>query len=289
MFDDTGEWPDFDTLWFFAFWAILIAFAFVESAFPAFQGNPARPRRWLTNLGLGYINMLIVPIVPISEVIGAEWARQNGIGLFNILGVNWWITAAATIAIRTFATYFFHFLTHKIPLLWRFHRVHHSDMHLDVSTAIRAHPIEFIFLFLLMVPVAILCGLDPVVLAGVQIFEIITELFNHSNIRLSERWDRLLRWVIVTPNMHCLHHSSYRPETDSNYSGALSIWDRLFGTYSAAPKNGYNALKIGLANINFEQASSLLWQIKSPALTIETRASAGSPAASIEKAATEKY
>jgi sterol desaturase/sphingolipid hydroxylase (fatty acid hydroxylase superfamily) len=209
-------------------------------------------------------------------VLGAEWARQNGIGLLNALHANWWTTFAATVLIRTLATYLFHVLTHKIPLLWRFHRVHHSDTHLDVSTAIRAHPAEFIFLFLLMVPVAVVFGLDPVVLAGVQVFELSLALFNHANIRLSERWDRVLRWLVVTPNMHSLHHSSWQPETDSNYSGTLSFWDRIFGTYSAAPRNGYDGLKIGLKNIDFDQASDIVWQLKSPALEIERARQASS-------------
>lgn len=265
------QWPDFDTAWLLGFWLLLVVFAFVEAAFPAFQEAPQRQVRWSTNIGLGLVNMVVNPLIPISEVIGAEWARQNGVGLLNVLHANWWVALLATILVRTLATYLFHVMTHKVPLLWRFHRVHHSDTHLDVSTAIRSHPVEFVFLFLLMVPVAILFGLDPMVLAAVQVFELSLELFNHANIRLPERWDRMFRWLIVTPNMHSLHHSSWQPETDSNYSGALSVWDRLFGTYSAAPRNGYAGLKIGLKNIDFDQASDIVWQLKSPALDIKTR------------------
>jgi sterol desaturase/sphingolipid hydroxylase (fatty acid hydroxylase superfamily) len=265
------QWPDFDTAWFVGFWLLLIVFGLVEAAFPAFQRAPQRQLRWSTNLGLGIVNILLNSLIPISEVIGAEWARQNGVGLLNALHANWGVALVATVLVRTLATYLFHVMTHKVPLLWRFHRVHHSDTHLDVSTAIRAHPVEFVFLFLLMVPVAILFGLDPVILMGVQVFELSLDLFNHANIRLPERWDRIFRWLIVTPNMHSLHHSSWQPETDSNYSGALSIWDRIFGTYSAAPRNGYDGLKIGLKNIDFDQASDIVWQLKSPAFEIEAR------------------
>jgi sterol desaturase/sphingolipid hydroxylase (fatty acid hydroxylase superfamily) len=263
------QWPDFDTAWFLAFWLLLVAFAFVEAAFPAFDGAPQRHARWTTNLGLGIVNMVVSPIIPISEVIGAEWARQNGVGLLNALHANWWIIFAATVLVRTLATYLLHILTHKIPFLWRFHRIHHCDTHLDVSTTIRTHPVEFVFMLLLLVPVAVAFGLDPVVLAGVQVFELSFALFNHANIRLPERWDRILRWLIVTPNMHSLHHSSYQPETDSNYGGAVSIWDRIFGTHSAAPKNGYGGLKLGLKNIDSDQASDIVWQLKSPALEIK--------------------
>lgn len=263
------QWPDFDAAWFLAFWSLLVAFAFVEAAFPAFQDAPQRHARWTTNLGLGIVSMVVSPLIPVSEVIGAEWARVNGIGLLNALHANWGAAFLATVLIRTFATYLLHVLTHKIPFLWRFHRVHHSDTHLDVSTTIRTHPVEFVFLFLLMVPVAVAFGLDPIALAGLQVFELSVALFNHANIRLPERWDRILRWLIVTPNMHSLHHSSYQPETDSNYGGAISIWDWIFGTYSEAPRNGYGKLKIGLKNIGFDQASDIVWQLKSPALEIK--------------------
>lgn len=272
---DNGGWqwpvPDLDTVWFVAFWLLLAAFAFVESMYPAFKGEPNRDDRWPTNLGLGFINMVVSPLIPVSEVVAAEWARANGIGLFNMLHTNWYIVLAATILLRSFATYIFHVLSHKVPLIWRFHRVHHSDTHLDVSTTIRAHPAEFVFLFLMMVPVAVLFGLDPYVLAAVQIFQLTVELFNHSNIRLPEQTDRVLRWLIVTPNMHSLHHSAYQPETDSNYGGAISIWDRMFGTYSAKPRNGYEGLKIGLNEIEPANAANFLWQLKSPAIKFGSR------------------
>jgi sterol desaturase/sphingolipid hydroxylase (fatty acid hydroxylase superfamily) len=154
--------------------------------------------------------------------------------------------------------------------LARFAAIFFYDTHLDVSTTMRAHPVEFLALFLTMVPVAILFGLNPVALIAYQIFESAVDLFNHSNIRLPERWDRPLRWLIVTPNMHCLHHSSYRPETDSNYGGALSIWDRLFGTHSAAPKDGWDGMRIGPKEIDFERASDIVWQIKLPALALDS-------------------
>jgi len=163
--------------------------------------------------------------------------------------------------------------------LWRMNRVHHFDTHLDVSTGLRSHPLEFAGLLLTMVPLAILFGLDPWALAAYEIVESIANLLIHANLRLPEPLDRALRWLLVTPNMHCLHHSSHRPETDSNYSQVFSLWDRLFGTYSAAPRAGYDAMQIGLAEIRDERTADLWWQIKSPVLSIErSSAEATTPA-----------
>src|SRR5437762_13921903 len=125
-------------------------------------------------------------------------------------------------------------------------RVLHSATHLDISTRLRSHPLVFAALFLTMVPLAIAFGLDRWALAAYEIVESITNLLSHANLRLPEPLDRALRWLLVTPNMHCLHHSSHLPETDSNYSQVFSLWDRLFGTYSAAPRAGYDAMQIGL-------------------------------------------
>ncbi len=158
----------------------------------------------------------------------------------------------------------------RLRLLWPIHRVHHSDTRLDVTTTIRTHPLEFVLQFLVMVPLAVVLGLDPWALAAYELAEAFNSLASHANVRLPDRLDRALRWLLVTPNMHCLHHSSYRPETDSNYGQLFSVWDRLFGSYSAAPRDGYDAMQIGLNEIGDERAADFLWQLKSPALgTIE--------------------
>lgn len=258
--------PDPQTLWFLAYWGLLAALAWLESAVPAFRAAPNRNRRWPANFGLAIINVVLVTLVPLSAVIAAQWARENGIGLLNMTGGPWWIALAATAAIRSFAGYAFHVLLHKVRLLWPMHRVHHSDKRLDVTTAVRTHPLEFVLQFLVMVPLTVAFGLDPWALAVYELAEGFNGLASHANVRLPHRLDRPLRWLFVTPNMHCLHHSSYRPETDSNYGALFSVWDRLFGTYSAAPRDGYDAMQIGLNEIGDERAADFLWQLKSPAL-----------------------
>ena len=269
--------PDPQTLWFLAYWGFLAALAWFESAAPAFQAAPNRNRRWPVNLGLALINVVLVTLVPLSAVIAAQWAKENGIGLLNMTGGPWWIALAATIVIRSFVGYAFHVLLHKVHLLWPMHRVHHSDTHLDVTTTIRTHPLEFVLQFFTMVPLAVVLGLDPWALVAYEIAEGFNGLASHANVRLPDRLDRALRWLFVTPNMHCLHHSSYRPETDSNYGQLFSFWDRLFGTYSAAPRDGYDAMQIGLKEVSDERAADFLWQIKSAALRSVGNSERGTP------------
>jgi len=260
---------DTDTLWLIAYWGLLAVFAGFEALIPAVQEPPQREKRWPTNLGLGIMNIMLAPLAPVSGVWGAQWAQDHGFGLLNVAGFPLWASIIFTFAIRDFAGYLFHVLMHRVLVFWRLHRVHHLDMHLDVSTSLRSHPLEFAVVFFTMVPLAIAFGFDPWALAAYEIILSVVNIYSHVNLRLPQRVDRLLRWIFVTPNMHCLHHSSFQPETDSNYGQVFSLWDRLFGTYSAAPRAGYDAMQIGLAEIRDERASDLWWQIKSPALTIE--------------------
>jgi len=261
-----------DIAWFLVYWGTLALFAGLEVFIPAFQQAAQRQQRWPTNIGLGMMNMVLVPLVPVSAVWGAQWAQSQGLGLLNVAGISWWVAVIATFLLRSLVGYSFHMLMHKVPLLWQLHRVHHSDTHLDVSTTVRSHPVEVVVLFLAMVPLAIVLGFNPWALIVYETIDGIIGLLSHTNLRLPERLDRALRWLLVTPNMHCLHHSSYQPETDSNYGVVLSIWDRLFGTYSVAPRAGYEAMKFGVNEIGFEQSSDIVWQIRSPMLTIEREA-----------------
>jgi len=265
-----------ETVWFFAYWGVLALFAGLETTIPAFQQPPERQKRWPTNLGLGIVNMMLVPLAPVSAVWAANWAHSQGLGLLNAVSGPRWVAVIGTFALRDFAGYVFHILLHKVQLLWRTHRVHHLDTHIDVSTCLRHHPLELAAIFFTMVWVAIAFGLDPWALAAYEIIYTIVDANSHANLRLPLHIDRALRWLLVTPNMHCLHHSSFQPETDSNYGQVFSLWDRLFGTYSPAPSAGYDAMQIGLAEIRDERVTDLWWQIKSPALTIE-RASKSPP------------
>jgi sterol desaturase/sphingolipid hydroxylase (fatty acid hydroxylase superfamily) len=270
--------PDTQTLWFLAYWGLLAAFAWLEFTVPANRAASNRERRWPTNFGFGIINIVLVTLSPASAVITAQWAENSGVGLLNMASGPWWIALIATVVIRSLGGYALHVLLHKVRLLWPMHRVHHSDTHLDVTTSIRSHPLEFVFQFFTWVPLAVVLGLDPWALAAYELVEGFISLASHANVRrLPDRLDRALRWLFVTPNMHRLHHSSYRPETDSNYGALFSVWDRLFGTYSAAPRDGYDAIQIGLEEIGDERAADFLWQLKSPAIGAIKNTERGAP------------
>lgn len=256
--------PDRQTLLLSGYVTIIAVFAFIEARRPAFSADPGRSKRWPTNFGIGLVNLTLGILAPVSAVIAAYWANRNGYGLFNNLSAPWWLVALVTVLGRSFAGYALHFLMHKIPFLWRVHRVHHSDTHLDVSTALRSHPVEVLLLVAMTASAAILLGMDPVVLAAYELVEASVHVATHANFRLPEKLDRLLRLLVVTPNMHSLHHSAWHRETDSNYGTVFSIWDRLFGTYSAAPRAGYEAMQIGLKEIRGDRASDFFWQMKSP-------------------------
>ena len=181
----------------------------------------------------------------------------------NLLDLPLWLSVLATVLIFDFAIWLQHVITHKIPVLWRFHRVHHADRDIDVTTAIRFHPVEIALSMLLKIGLVYVLG--PPAL-GIILFEIIlngTAMFNHANIRLPVPVDAVVRRVLVTPDMHRVHHSDQRDEHDSNYGFALSIWDRLFGTYIPQPRQGHEDMTIGL-QWQDDRPSRLGWSLALP-------------------------
>ena len=246
----------------------LVLFAAVEAWRPAFTEPRRRHERWPANIAIGLVNIGLITVVPITGVIVARWAETHGIGLLNYLHSPLWLAVVATVLVRSLFGYAVHVSMHKVPLLWRIHRVHHSDTHLDITTSLRNHPLELVVMVAAVMTVTLVFGFNPWALIVFELLESMANVVAHANLRLPEAIDRALRFLFVTPNMHLLHHSSWQPETDSNYGQLFSLWDRLFGTYSAAPRNGYDAMNIGLKEIDFEHASDVVWQMKSPALTI---------------------
>lgn len=213
---------------------------------------PVQPqsRRWVTNLALVVIDTLTVRALalalPILAVAAAVDAGRMGFGLFNVLTWPVWVELALAILIFDFAIWLQHLITHKVPLFWRFHRVHHADRDFDVTTALRFHPVEIAASALLKVGLVYLIG--PPALA-VILFEVLlnaTAMFNHANLRLPLWLDRVVRLILVTPDMHRVHHSVRRDEHDSNYGFSLSLWDRIFRTYTPQPHSGHEAMTVGL-------------------------------------------
>jgi sterol desaturase/sphingolipid hydroxylase (fatty acid hydroxylase superfamily) len=259
--------------WFVGFW-LFISFIFgLETWVPAFQQQPERAYRWPTNFGLGLINWGLAAMAPISAISAAEWASRTGVGVFNQVAMPLWVSMCGSLAVYSLTGYLVHLVEHKSPWLWRIHRVHHLDTHLDVSTSQRHHPLELIANVLIVVAVTIVFGLTASLLIIYETMNVIIDFFSHANVRLPESLDRIVRWVLVTPNMHSLHHSSHRPETDSNYGVVFTVWDRLFGTYRAEPAWGYGKLQIGLQEIRDDRAWNFWWQMKSPALPLKDQRS----------------
>jgi len=203
--------------------------------------------RWLNNLGLVAFNTLLLRLLfPAAAVGVAAVAAEQGWGLLNHYQVPFWPAVLLAVIAMDFVIWLQHVVVHAIPLLWRLHRVHHADPDYDVTTGARFHPIEIVLSMLIKFATILLLG-PPVV--GVILFEVILNgmaMFNHGNVRLPESVDRLLRTLLVTPDMHRVHHSVEDDEANSNFGFNLSLWDRLFGTYRAQARGGQEGMTIGI-------------------------------------------
>jgi len=206
-----------------------------------------KPLRWLNNLGLVFLNSIILRLLfPAAAVGVALFAAQNGWGLLNHFTVTFPLALVVSVVAMDFIIYLQHVLVHAVPSLWRMHRVHHADPDYDVTTGARFHPIEIILSMLIKFATIVVLG-PPVV--AVVIFEVVLNalaMFNHGNVRLPSAVDRLLRLIVVTPDMHRVHHSAEDNEANSNFGFNLSVWDRLFGTYIAQPRGGHEGMVIGI-------------------------------------------
>lgn len=244
---------------------LLAALAGAEAAWPRRVRTQPRLRRWPGNLGIALVDALAVRLAfPVVALGVALWAAQRGWGLLNLVVLPGWMKIILALLALDLAIYAQHVVFHKIPLLWRLHRMHHADLDLDVTSGARFHPFEIMLSMLIKMAVVLALGAPPL---AVLLFEIIlnaTALFNHSNLGLPAGLDRLLRLLVVTPDMHRVHHSVLRAETDSNYGFNLPWWDRLFGTYHAQPKLGHMTMDIGLELFRAPGDSQLMALLMQP-------------------------
>ncbi len=230
-----------------AFLAVFLAIAAWEALAPRRQQTFARSARWPANFGLLLIDTAVLRIVAPGAAIAVALAGEaRGWGLVNALALPAWSAIPLAVVLLDLAIYFQHVTFHAVPTLWRLHRVHHADLDFDVTTGTRFHPIE------ILISTAIKCAAVAAIGApavAVLVFEVVlnaTAMFNHANARLPEPIDRWLRWIVVTPDMHRVHHSILYNETNSNFGFNLPWWDRLFGTYRAQPAAGHEAMTIGV-------------------------------------------
>ena len=249
------------------FLVTFLAIAALELWLPKRPLRARKQARWLTNVSITIINTLtlrlLAILLPLLATGAAIDAQAAGIGLFNRIDAPGWLEWLLVILIFDFAIWAQHLITHKIPLLWRLHRVHHADRDMDVTTAIRFHPVEIALSMILKIGLVYLIG--PAA-GAIILFEVLlngSAMFNHGNIALPRRLDAVLRRVIVTPDMHRVHHSVHRHEHDSNYGFFLSIWDQMFRTYVPQPGDGHDNMTIGL-HWQDDRPTRLGWSLALP-------------------------
>lgn len=230
-----------------------------ELAAPRRALSVPKPRRWAGNLGIVVLNTVLLRVLfPTAAAGVALAAEMNGWGLLRQIELAPWLVFPLSVVILDAAIYLQHVMFHAVPLLWRLHRVHHADLDFDVTTGARFHPIEIILSMLIKFAVIVVLG-PPV--AAVILFEVLlnaTAMFNHSNVCLPLPVDRLLRWLVVTPDMHRVHHSVEDDETNCNFGFNLPWWDRMCGTYRDQPRGGHEAMTIGLRRLRDPQRCNTL-------------------------------
>ncbi|WP_093810487.1 sterol desaturase family protein [Stappia sp. ES.058] len=250
--------------------------AVFELALPRRELTLGRGWRWVTNLAIVATDTAVLRVVfPMAAVGIALWAGEEGIGLFAWLGVPFWLAATLGFVLLDFAVWAEHWASHKIPLLWRIHKMHHADRDIDVTTALRFHPLEILISMAWKAAVVVAFGIPAV---AVLVFEVVLNgaaMFNHANVKLPVWLDRVLRMLIVTPDMHRVHHSIIRQETDSNYGFNLSVWDRLFRTYVDQPRKGHAGMTIGLAEYQTPEPAGYLWSLALPFRRTDARTGPG--------------
>jgi len=221
-------------------------------------------KRWKANFMLTIIAIISMMAIPFTFISAAKLSEESAWGLFNLVELNWLILGILTLILRGFISFFTHYLAHKIPLFWRLHRVHHLDTEMDVSTTVRFHPFEFIINSIVGLPIVFLFGFPVWGLMLYELLDIVVTLVSHSNTSLPKRLENLVRYFIVTPDLHRIHHSSYQPETDSNFSAVFPIWDIIFGTFKTKTRAPQSSMELGLEEVRDERVTKTLWLLVSP-------------------------
>ncbi len=229
----------------FAFIGILAVMAVWELAAPDRRAEIPRLIRWTNNLAIVALDTALVRLlIPLLPVAAADWATAQGWGLLHPLPL--WLAVPAAFLLLDLLIWGQHVVMHHVPALWRLHRMHHSDTHLDASTGLRFHPLEILLSTLIKIVAVIALGAPALAVIAFEIALNATSLFTHANIRLPDRTESLLRRLIITPALHRIHHSVIPQETNSNFGFTLSLWDRAFGTFRPAPQGDPQTMPLGI-------------------------------------------
>lgn len=242
------------TIRLICFASVFAVMALWELAAPRRRQSVGKPLRWASNLGLVVLNTIVLRLaMPMGAIGVAIFVDEHGWGLFNYLDAPSWAAVVLSVIALDLAIYLQHVMFHAVPILWRLHMVHHADLDFDVSTGLRFHTIEILLSIGIKLAAIVLLGAPAL---AVLIFEVLlnaTSMFNHANVRLPHWLDRLLRLLVVTPDMHRVHHSVIAHETNSNFGFNLPWWDFLFGTYRDEPAAGQDGMTIGLSQFRNER------------------------------------
>lgn len=261
----TVEWiqTEAERLQYLVFFGLFALLALAETRFPRRPGTSRRRSRWPTNLGLTALNVLTLGALPVSLVAAARWAEVHGWGLLRGVSLPVAVLLVVNLLARGFISFATHYLMHKVPLFWRLHRVHHLDTELDVTTTVRFHPLEFVVSTLPAVPLVVALGLTPWALSVYELLDVAVTLFSHANLRLPGALEGILRYLIVTPDLHRIHHSSFQPETDSNFGAVFPVWDLVFGTFLPESRDGHAAMRLGLDEVREPRSDAIGWLLRS--------------------------
>ena len=244
---------------------LFVILAILEAVFPRKKRTMPRGQRWRTNGIIILVDTLALRLMgPIAAIAAASFAEQVDFGLFNWVDFPAWLEFGLALILLDLAIYAQHVLAHRIPLLWAVHKVHHADRDIDVTTAVRFHPVEIILSMLYKSVVVLLLGPTPFAVFVFALLLNLFAMFNHANLRLPPPLDRILRLFVVTPDMHRVHHSTLVTETDRNFGFSIALWDRLFGTYTAQPAAGHDDMVIGLTEYQSDHPAETWWSLALP-------------------------
>jgi sterol desaturase/sphingolipid hydroxylase (fatty acid hydroxylase superfamily) len=233
--------------------------ALAEGFYPRRPLEVSPGTRWGQHFALTTLGFVMIRVcLPISSLAVAEWAARQPWGLFNLLHMPVWLQTAGALVAIDLGSYGVHRLFHAVPVLWRVHRVHHSDLDVDCGTAFRHHPLEALTSQAAQLALIMACGMAPLAVLGALVIGTLGDLFSHANLALPARADRLLGRLIVTPDLHRIHHSAQEAEGNRNFATVFSAWDRLFGTYLGVPQGTHERMDLGLSEQRNPAELSLL-------------------------------
>lgn len=253
-----------ETLLYAVFFGAIILFGLLETLAALRTDGARRRRRWPTNWGLTVLNIVVLGALPVTALVVSDFARDRGLGLLNLIDVPLAVALPAGIAIFSLQSWAVHFAMHKLPVLWRIHRVHHTDRHMDISTTVRFHPVEFLIQAPMGAAIILATGAPPVAVILYELMDALINVFSHSNIRLPRKVEAVLSRLIVTPYLHRIHHSTKPAETDTNFGATLPVWDMMFGTYRRKSPEALVEQPIGLTEMQDTRAYSFWWALTLP-------------------------